>query len=67
MYWNVQIAKKSFETLRGRNLQLAKSKKCKRGSENERPADTKPTSTGTGNNLRIHPDYPWLQKRTQQE
>ena len=42
---------KSFETLRGRNLHLAKPKKCERGSENERTADTEPTSTVTDNNL----------------
>ena len=46
-----KLQKKSFETLRGRNLHLAKSKKYERGLENERPADTKPTSTGMGNNL----------------
>ena len=51
MYLNVPIAKKSFEILRGRNLHLAKSKKCERGSENERPADTESTSTVTDNNL----------------
>ena len=51
MYLNVPIPKKSFETLRGRNLHLAKSKKCERGSENERPADVESTSTVTDNNL----------------
>ena len=45
------ICKKSFETLRGRNLHLAKSKECERGSENERPADAGSTSTVTDNNL----------------
>ena len=43
--------KKSFETLRGRNLHLAKSKKCERGSETERPAEAESTSTVTDNNL----------------
>ena len=51
MYLNVPFAKISFETLRGRNLHLAKSKKCERGSENERPADAESTSTVTDNNL----------------
>ena len=50
MYLNVPL-QKSFGTLRGRNLHLAKSKKCERGSENEIPADTESTSTGMDNNL----------------
>ena len=43
--------KKSFETLRGRNLHLAKSKKCERGSGNERSTDVESTTTGKDNNL----------------
>ena len=57
MYLNVPIAKKSFETLRGRNLHLSKSKKCERGSENERPADVESSSTVTDNNLHSSNTY----------
>ena len=51
MYLNVTVAKKSFETLLGRNLHLVKSKKYERGADNERSADAGSTSTEKDNNL----------------